>query len=148
MYAVIDVILVLQYTFYLCNRPHILLGFLCSLKYMGKGAVSLEIEPCRSGYSLLNEKPCDFSGSRTMNGKVKYLFDNPLCFLIHQQMPGLVRVFDIADGSIGSVMGTICKAEEEKQWLIRIMQKAELIKSAFLSEGKVKNSEPFFEIIE
>lgn len=39
-----------------------------------------------------------------MNGKVKNLFDNPPCFRVNQKMAFLIRVFDIAQRGIGSIV--------------------------------------------
>ena len=44
-----------------------------------------------------------------MNGKVKNLFDNPPCFRVNQKMAFLIRVFDIAQRGIGSIVCAICK---------------------------------------
>ena len=44
-----------------------------------------------------------------MNGKVKNLFDNPPCFRVNQKMTFLIRVFDIAKRSIGSIVCAICE---------------------------------------
>ena len=48
MNAVPDVVLILQNTFDLCNRPHIGFRFIRSFKHMGKGAVPFEVIPSRS----------------------------------------------------------------------------------------------------
>ena len=95
VHAVPDVVFILQDAFYLCYRPLIPFGFLCSLKYMGEGAVSLEIYPRRGGNLFLHQYPCDFRCSCTVQGKLKYPFDNPLGIRVNQKVSRLLRVLSI-----------------------------------------------------
>ena len=104
MDAVSDIGFLFQNTFHLRYRPRI--GFF--LRRSGidicESAVSLEIQPAGSRYFFFDQNPCNAGGSPAMNGKVKNLFDNPPCFRVNQKMAFLIRVFDIAKRSIGSIV--------------------------------------------
>ena len=109
MDAVSDIGFLFQNTFHLRYRPRI--GFF--LRRSGidicESAVSLEIQPAGSRYFFFDQNPCNAGGSPAMNGKVKNLFDNPPCFRVNQKMTFLIRVFDIAQRGIGSIVCAICK---------------------------------------
>ena len=109
MYAVTDVGFLFQDAFDLRYRPRIGFFLRRSGIDIGESAVPLEVQPSGGGYFCFHQNPCDAGRPSAMNGKVKDLFDNPPCFRVNRKMPGLIRVFDITQRGVGSVVCAVCK---------------------------------------